>query len=90
MDIVYIYNGEVLSNARVNNDVVGLFSAPQEKLCGGEGASRRKGLIPQSRSPETHEEEEEEGVPESIGGRLGHRRHSEAAFTLFLHLSGAR
>lgn len=73
--IDYIHHAE-----GVNKDVLGLCFAPQEKLCGGEGASGRKGVLPQSRLPETHEEEEEEGVPESIGGRLRHRRHSEAAF----------
>lgn len=38
----------------------------------GEGTSRREGLLPQPGPPETYEEEEEEGVPESLRGRLRH------------------
>lgn len=45
---------------------VSVLPAPQEECRGGEGASRREDLLPKPRSPETHEEEEEEGIPESL------------------------
>lgn len=51
-------------------NTVSVLSAPQEECRGREGASRREGLLPEPRSPETHEEEEEEGIPESLRGRL--------------------
>lgn len=51
-------------------NTVSVLSAPQEECRGREGASRREGLLPESRSPETHEEEEEEGISESLRGRL--------------------
>lgn len=42
------------------------LAPPQEDCWCREGASRWEGLLPQPRPPEAHEEEEEEGVPESV------------------------